>query len=197
MYVIAAPEIVGVEAYGLVDGDERNMSTVANIDMKNGTIGTRFNVVNNKVKFSFSQGAVVYYTADMDKLIEAAGTTTRYNVVQSNLRKADWGNNVVPSQNGDGSYNFDVRAEIAYEDGNATKQSNFVNAKFTTDIIPLSNVYITNAWFAAANVDNAGDRVVDLTNATTNSGFNDAPDVGIVGHFYKTDFLYKLYPDYT
>ena len=196
MYVIAAPEIANIEAYGLGvdktdagDGDERNMSTVANIDMKNGTIGTRFNVANNKIKFSFSQEDVVYYTAEINILEEAEGETTTYNVMQSDLIKEDWDDDNLPEQNDDGSYNFDVRAEITYVDGNTTKQSNVVNAKFTTDIIPLSNVYITNAWFAAANVDGAGARVVNLNNATTNSGFYGAPDVGIVGHFYKTDFF--------
>jgi hypothetical protein len=193
MFVIAAPKIMNVEAYGLgadkTDaGDDLNTSTIANIDMKNGTVGTRFNVVNNQIKFSFSQEDVVYYTAEMDILAEAEGATTTYNVVQSNLIKANWDDNI-PTQNAGGSYNFDVKAEITYEDGNTTKQSNVVNAEFTTDIIPLSNVYITNAWIAAANVDGAGARVVDLNNGTTNSGFYGAPDFGIVGYFYKTDFF--------
>lgn len=192
MYVIAAPKIMNVESYGLgddkIDAGELAMSTVANIDMKNGTIGTRFNVVNNKIKFSFSQEDVVYYTAEMDVLAEAVGETTTYNVMQSNLIKAVWDDNL-PQQNAERSYNFDVRAEIAYVDGNTTKQSNIVNEEFTTDIIPVSNVYTTNAWFGSANVDGEGDRVVDWSNATTNSGFIGAPDLGIVGYFYKTDFF--------
>jgi surface protein len=204
LHVIEKPVMNSVIAYGLETDpstpDPLTISSIMNVYMK----PTLYDNIPPKIvelseteyetniTFQFSQEGVMMYKAVMPFIFDTTQESNLYTVLKENLVKL-WTTNP-PAQNQDGSYTYDVSAMIEYfslygeEDPTLIKESNSVAKTFTTDIVPLPSVVALNAWIGGADVDGSGDRTVDISNATTASGYTLAPELGIVGKFYKNDF---------
>ena len=204
LHVIEKPVMNSVIAYGLETDpstpDPLEISSIMNVYMK----PTLYDNIPPKIvqlseteyetniTFQFSQGGVMMYKAVMPFIFDTTQESNLYTVLKENLVKL-WTTNP-PAQNQDGSYTYDVSAMIEYfslygeEEPTLIKESNSVAKTFTTDIVPLPSVVALNAWIGGANVAGSGHRTVDISNATTASGYTLAPELGIVGKFYKNDF---------
>ena len=199
LHVIEKPVINSVTAYGLAsdqsNADDLAISSVMNVYMNPvSTSQDNLPSESGNITFELSQGGVVMYTAEMPVITEVneSNGTILYTILKENLVKV-W-TTTAPTQNSNGSYTYDVSAKIEHyslEDRTVLKQSAAVTKTFTSDIVPINSVVTLNAWIAGSNVataDASGNRIVDISNATTASGYAAAPELGIVGKFSKTDF---------
>ena len=196
LHVIANPVIHSITAYGLTSdqsgADASAISSVMNVNMTQ-QIVTDPNLPSKSgnITFELSQGGVVMYKAVMPISTTVVDQKILYTILKENLVKV-W-TTTAPTQNSDGSYTYDVSAEIeystVYENDSINKKSVKVSKTFTSDIVPLPSVVALNAWIAGAvDVDASGNRTVDISNATTASGYALAPELGLVGKFSKNDF---------
>ena len=197
MHVIANP-VISVDPYGLGDdntgADDLATASVAVLYVEKETIGLSGSRIpaNDAFRVNFSQGTTIMYTGTL-KVIEGTETTRdektvlMYDIKRNQLTKPG-----TPGANSDGTFAFDAQIIVDYTTLSGTsvstlpKPSNTVSGTYVNDYTQLTNVYVANAWMAATNVDVSGNRVVNMTDATTASGYTDAPDIGIVGYFYKT-----------
>ncbi len=194
LHVIARPVIDSVIAYGLEsdqsDADALAISSVMNVYMTPVIVSNNLPAKSGNITFELSQGGVVMYKADLPVSIVTLNGTILYTVLKENLVKV-W-TTTAPTQNSNGSYTYDVSAIIdhysLYPTESILKKSAALTKTFTSDIVPLPSVVALNAWIAGANVTGAGDRTVDVANATTASGYALAPELGLVGKFSKNDF---------
>ena len=207
LHVIEKPIINSVTAYGLASdqsdqsgADSPAISSVMNVFMTP-VLVEQVNLPSKSgnITFELSQGGVVMYKADMPESTTVSDETIMYTILKEDLDKV-W-TTTAPAQNSNGSYTYDVSAKIEHwslynDDENTVKdessvlrQSTALTKTFTSDIVPLPSVVALNAWIAGAvDVDGSGNRTVDISNATTASGYALAPELGIVGKFSKNDF---------
>ena len=195
LHVIEKPIIDSVTAYGLAsdqsDAGAATISSVMNVYMTPESVEqVNLPSKSGNITFELSQGGVVMYTADMPVSTTVSDGTILYTVLKENLVKV-W-TTTAPTQKSNGSYEYDVSAIIdhysLYPSESILKKSTALTETFTSDIVSLPSVVALNAWIAGANVAGAGDRTVDVANATTASGYALAPELGIVGKFSKNDF---------
>lgn len=197
LHMIVNPAIT-VDPYGLGDDNtgagDLATSSVAVLYVEKETIGVSASRIpaNDEFKVNFSQGTTIMYTGTL-KVSEGAETTRdektvlMYDIKRNQLTKPG-----TPAANSDGTFAFDAQIIVDYPTLSGTsvstleKPSNAVSGTYVNDYTPLTNVYVANAWMAATKVDVSGNRVVDMTDATTASGYTNAPDYGIVGYFHKT-----------
>lgn len=193
VHAIASPVIDHVVAYGLgedqTDADDATISSVMNVYLTPESSPVKILPASGKVTFKLSQDVNVFYSAEMD----VSSTTDSYGnyvytILKSDLTKL-W-TTTPPVQNANKSYTFDVTAEVEYTilSGSVVKTSNIVPATFTSDINQLSSVNLVNAWMAATNVAASGNRTVNISNATTASGYSVAPELGLIVTIPKNDF---------
>ena len=195
LHVIERPVVQSVVAYGLAsdqsDADDRLISSVMNVYM-NPYLSNQVNLPSstNTVTFNLSQGGVVMYNAVLPIITDASSNPILYTILKADLVQV-W-TTTAPTQESNGSYQYDVTANILhytlYENEFTPRVSEAVTRTFTSDIVPLPSVVALNAWVAASNVAGTGHRTVDISNATTADGYNLAPELGIVGKFSKNDF---------
>ena len=196
LHVIERPVIASVVAYGLAsdqsDAGELGISSVMNVYMSPYSTGEQVNLPSSTdtVTFNLSQGGVVMYKAELPVSNVVSDDTILYTILKADLVKV-W-TTTAPTQKANGSYEYDVTANILhytlYENEFIARVSNSVTKTFTSDIVPLNSVVVLNAWVAATNVAGTGHRTVDISNATTAEGYALAPELGIVGKFSKNDF---------
>jgi len=201
LHVIKRPAIQSVIAYGFgtdqSDADNLTTSSVMNVYMLPSTVTqTKLPSASGNITFKLSQGGVTMYTVSLPVSSIVVDGTILYTVLKADLVKV-W--TTAPTQEQNGSYTYDVSARIEHLSVNRDasfnlisetipKESPSVSKAFTSDIVPFNSVVTLNAWIGGANVDGSGNRTVDISNATTASGYNNAPELGIVGKFSKTDF---------
>lgn len=201
--VIARPIIQSITAYGLdstkTGSGDPTIATVAEIVIQADTAGNKIgaannygvnNPLNNSILFQFKQESTVYYEVRF-AILQSENTTYT-------ISREDLGNlmNPNPVKESNGNYKFDVVAVIEYADpstpndpsGNIIKTSDHKSAVFTQDVNQLPSFSIQNAWVSAAVTSVGGSRMVDLTNALSNTGYTVAPESGIVGSFNKHAF---------
>lgn len=196
--------VIKVESYGLgLDGTgagDVNTSTAAILYVQKDTIGVSASKIPAQDSFTlkFSQNGEDKYTAQLN--VSEGILTTRnfdggnkdywlYSVLNSGLTEV--GTAVAED---DGTHIFDAQIFASYNTlpGTRTaileKPSNKVTGTYVNDYTPLEQVDLFNAWMAATNVvsSGSGDREINMTDATTINGYAVAPDIGIVGSFYKT-----------
>jgi hypothetical protein len=194
LHVIANPVIDSVIAYGLAsdqsDAGAATISSVMNVYMTPGIVSNNLPAKSGNITFELSQGGVVMYKADMPVSTTVVDQKILYTVLKGNLVKV-W-TTTAPTQKSNGSYEYDVSAIIDHyslkPSESILKKSVNVSKTFTSDIVSLPSVVALNSWIAGANVAGAGDRTVDISNATTASGYALAPELGLVGKFSKNDF---------
>lgn len=193
VHAIASPVINQVVAYGLgedqTDADDATISSFMNVYLTPESSPVNILPASGKVTFNLSQDGAVFYSAKMDvsSTTDSDGNYV-YTILKSDLTKI-W-TTTPPVQNANKSYTFDVTAEVVYTilDGSVVKTSNIVPAQFTSDINQLSSVNLVNAWMAATNVAGSGNRTVNISNATTASGYSVAPELGLIVNIPKNDF---------
>jgi hypothetical protein len=193
--VIERPVISDIIAYGLIDSSgnkfgsgDSTIDTVMDVTMQEDTTTKKINVASNSILFKLMKGNVTYYEVRVPT--NQNGTYTILNSDLGNLLQAN------PTANTDGSYTFDVVAVLEYVNPNDVsdpsiniiKTSEPFEATFTHDINQLPIFNIENAWISAAVTTVGGQRMVDLTDPSSNSGYNVAPEFGIVGSFKKHAF---------
>ena len=192
VHAITSPVIDHVVAYGLdedqTDAEDPTISSVMNVYLTSESSPVKILPASGKVTFKLSQDGAVFYSAEMD----VSSTTDTdgnyvYTILKADLTKI-W-TTTPPMQNANKSYTFDVTAEVEYTivGGSVVKTSNIVPATFTSDINQLSSVNLVNAWMAATNVAGSGDRTVNISNATTASGYSVAPELGMIVTIPKND----------
>lgn len=200
--VIARPVIQKITAYGLDStksgSGDPTISTVAEIVIQEDTAAKKIgaannysggvnNPLNNSILFQFKQGNTIYYEV---RFAIQSGTYTIHREDLGPLMSSN------PQKESNGNYKFDVVAVIEYVNpnnptdtsGNIIKTSLPVEAVFTQDVNQLPSFSIQNAWVSAAVTSVGGSRMVDLTNALSNTGYTVAPESGIVGSFNKHAF---------
>jgi len=203
VHLIKNPLIV-VEPYGLgSDGTgagDVNTSTAAVLYVQKDTIGVTASNIPAQDSFTlkFSQDEEDKYTAQLN--VSDGIITTRnfdggnkeylmYPVLNSGLTE------VGTPITGPGGTLYDAQIFASYNTLPGTsiatleKPSNVMSGTYVNDYTPLAQVVVANAWMAATDVVNDGDdgdREVNMTDATTINGYAVAPDIGIVGSFYKT-----------
>jgi len=193
LHVIASPLIDHVVAYGLeedkTDAEDATISSVMNVYLTPTSSPVKILPATGKVTFKLSQDGAVFYSAEMDvsSTTDSDGNYV-YTILKSDLTQI-W-TTTPPAQNGNKSYTFDVTAQIDYTilGGSVVKTSNIVPATFTSDINQLSSVTLVNAWMAATNVAGSGNRTVNISNATTASGYSVAPELGMIVTIPKNDY---------
>ena len=201
VHMIINPLIV-VESYGLgpdrTGAGELNTSTAAILYVQKDTIGVSASNIPAQDSFTlkFSQNGEDKYTAQLT--VSEGILTTRnfdggnkyywmYSVLNSGLTEV--GTAVAED---DGTHIFDAQIFARYNTlpGTRTaileKPSNTVSGTYVNDYTPLEQVDLFNAWVAATNVVSSGEREINMAVATTINGYAVAPDIGIVGSFYKT-----------
>jgi hypothetical protein len=205
LHVIERPAIHSVIAYGLgtnqSDADVLTTSSVMNLYMRRTTIPQdNLPSASGNITFKLSQGGVTMYTVSLPVSSNVVDGTILYTVLKADLVKV-W-TTTAPTQNPNKSYTYDISARIEHLSVNRDASNNLVSSAtetilkespsvsktFTSDIVPFNSVVTLNAWIGGANVDGSGDRTVNISNTTTASGYNSAPELGIVGKFSKTDF---------
>jgi hypothetical protein len=202
LHVIVNPKI-DVDPYGLgsdeTDAGDVNTSTVAILYVEKNTLGTANSHFPAKDQFTvtFSQGDTTMYSgalnvADGVEITRGGKQVLEYTITHDNVPQVE---GTTPVAESDEVFVFDVQITVYYDTlpgtsiASISKPSNVVNARFVDDYVPISSVYIANAWMAATGVDATGDREVNMTNQNIVNAYTDAPDIGIVGSFYKTNFF--------
>jgi hypothetical protein len=195
--------VIEVDAYGLGDNEtdagDKNTSTVAILYVEKDTLGTGNShfPANDQFTVTFSQGDTTMYSGNLNvadgvEITHGGKQVLQYTITHDNVPQVE---DTTPVAESDGAFVFDVQITAAYDTlpgtsiASISKPSNVVNAEFVDDYVPISSVYIANAWMAATSVDTTGDREVDMTNQDIVDAYTAAPDIGIVGYFYKTDFF--------
>jgi hypothetical protein len=195
-YGLDSSSITGADQTGAGAGEnEDTISTVMKVKITAASSPNMLQTVDNEITFNLKQNGVLMYSATKDVIAvseaDSNGKIT-YTVLKEDLT-TEWQDPYMPLQNEDGSYTYDVTAVASYslnEDSNdIVKTSNIVNKNFTSDIIPLVEVTISNAWIAASVTTVDGQRIVDLTDELSADGYEDAPPLAIVGQFEKNDFF--------
>lgn len=201
-HFIVNPKIE-VDAYGLgnneTDAGDVNTSTVAILYVEKNTLGTANSnfPANDQFTVTFSQGDTTMYSGNLNvadgvEITRSGKQVLEYTITHDNVPQVE---DTTPVAESDGAFVFDVKITASYDTLPGTsvqsmsKPSNVVNAKFVDDYVPISSVYIANAWMAATGVDATGDREVNMANQGIVGAYTDAPDIGIVGSFYKTNFF--------
>lgn len=209
VYVIKAPVIADVTAYGLdsdsLSGSDKTgagvsgISNVMEVYVENDGIPVVITPVNNQIKFYLSQEV----GGELVKMYSATKTVSDHTVTGDGLltfsiTKAIPGDEPADDQllqlwtdafpNGNV---FVVTAEIIYEpEGNTiTKVSNSITKTFNNDITPLPSVSLMNAWIAASVTTVGGQRRVKNDHALSMEGYNSAPALAVAGKFSKTAFF--------
>lgn len=201
-HFIVNPVII-VEPYGLGDdgtgAGDVNDSAALVLHVQKDTIGlesSNIPVGSDNFTLKLSQGGVDMYTGQLNT--SDGVTTTRtvdgeekefltYTVPNRDLNKVG-----TPEPEDDGTHNFDAQVFATYSTlpGTSTptleKPSNVVPGTYAHDYTPITQVDIANAWMAATNVVYSGDREVNMADPTTTNGYTIAPNIGIVGSFFKT-----------
>lgn len=193
VHAIASPVIDHVVAYGLgedqTDADDATISSVMNVYLTPESSPVKILPASGKVTFKLSQDEDLFYSVEMNvsSTTDSDGNYV-YTILKSDLTKI-W-TTTPPVQNANKSYTFNVTAEVGYTivGGSVVKTSNIVPATFTSDINQLSSVTLVNAWMAATNVAGSGNRTVNISNATTASGYSVAPELGMIVTIPKNDF---------
>jgi hypothetical protein len=195
LHMIVNPAIT-VDPYGLgtLGAGDLATASVAVLYVEKATIGGSGSRIpaNDEFTVNFSQGTTIMYTGTLKvsegtEMTHGGKTVLMYDITLNQLDQPG-----TPSPNTEGKFDFDAQIIVDYTTLPGTvvptleKPSNIVTGTYINDYTPLTDVYVANAWMAATNVDVSGNRVVDMTNATTASGYTNAPDIGIVGYFYKT-----------
>jgi hypothetical protein len=195
---ITAPVINSVTAYGLGDlqkgSGDSGISTVMEVYIGAASAPVKIPTVDNQIKFYLKQGDSVMYSVSLDRTDDIVDNQVKYTILKEDLVKEE---GIEPVQNPNGSYTFDVTATLDYvpisqgseEGSDITKTSNIVSKTFTSDITPVTSVTISNAWIAASVTTVDGQRMVDLNDATSLAGYNDAPVFAIAGQFSKNAFF--------
>lgn len=202
--VLVAPVIDSITAYGLdsssisgadqTGAGEDSISTVMEVKITAASSPNMIPAVDNEITFNFKQNGTLMYSATINVISvnQAVNGNITYTVLKDDLTQ-EWAAGNEPVQNEDGSYTYDVTAVVSYSvnegDDDIVKTSNSVTKNFTSDIIPINQVTISNAWIAASVTTVDGQRVVDLNDVLSANGYNSAPETAIVGQFSKHDYF--------
>lgn len=206
-HLIVNPVII-VEPYGLGHDDtgagDLNTSTAAVLHVQKDTIGVSESNIPAKDEFMLKifQNEVPMYTANLyvsdgvttiRVIDEVAKDFLTYTLLSGDLNKVG-----TPVAEDDGTHNFAAQIFASYDTLPGTsiasleKPSNVVSGTYVNDYTPLTQVNVANAWMVATNVGFNGpsgiglNRQLDMDDAITINGYTVAPDIGIVGSFYKT-----------
>jgi hypothetical protein len=190
-------KIATVTPYGVNNGTDGGDPTIANI--LDFTIDSNNIVVpqlidsNKKIDIEFMQGDTVFYTAAIDASdFDIVGGGYKYEVIRDDLNQVY--TDTPPAKRQDEKFEYDVKFTIQYKSNvvgipSLERSDTKSNLVFSNDYVPVTSVTIMNAWNAAAVTTVAGQKVIDLNNSISQTGYSAAPDIALVGSFSKTAYF--------
>ena len=200
VYVVAAPSIQFLEAYGLNEESTgagvSTVSTIMNLILSTEQLAKNVHRSNDKIIFNLSQLNTVYYRWTVD--VNHTNNPPSYHITK------DTGTftkpNLNPVSQSNGAFLFDVTAQRSYDAAGTNtflKTSVKLSGTFSTDIISLAAFQIENAWIQMGVVSGATSvaaqqanltRSVQFTTVLTQNKWNSIPEAAVSGQFTKTDF---------
>jgi hypothetical protein len=204
---IVSPVISYVTAYGLGDdkfgsGVSSTLSTLMEVFISDFSSPVKLALASDSVTFELTQGQNTFYKATLP-----LSTTVLNGVIKYTIDNVKDENGVsllekvggTPTQENDGTYKFNVTAKMDYESlnpdaPNIVKMSNAVEGNFNSDINQLPPFTISNAWIAAAVTTSGNVRQVNLSDPESATGYQVAPEFGIVGKMSKNAFYGSSIP---
>jgi len=186
-----------VTPYGVNNGTDGGDPIIANI--LDFTIDSEKIVVpqlidsNKKIDIEFMQDGTVFYRAAIDASdFDIVGDGYKYEVIRDDLIQVY--TDTPPAKRQDEKFEYDVKFKIQYKSNvvgidSLERSDTKSNLVFSNDYVPVTSVNIMNAWNAAAVTTVAGQKVIDLTNSISQTGYSAAPDIALVGYFSKPAYF--------
>jgi hypothetical protein len=195
------PELAvdNVSPYGLgddgTDGGDPEIINVLDFSVNNAAIVIP-QLLDQNIQILFKQGDVAFYKA----LIDASNNTPdtqanrlKYHVLKEHLISIY--TDEPPQKRPDNRYVYTLVFSVIYKSNivniDMIKRSYSVpdDVVFGSDYTPIDSVTLMNAWNAASVTTVSGKNVIDLSDASSKSGYDAAPDAGIIGYFDKTPYF--------